>query len=118
MFPDYGRDYPLWENSTPTWDVGYTTTPADYGLSEDLGEELARWQAFWEERVNVSEGNDAGEDVRKWERWGEQLARRLATEVAEFADVKVEFGRPRTLRRTPDRPQRGRSAGDPDDELG
>ena len=24
LFPDYSRDYPLWENSTATWDVGAT----------------------------------------------------------------------------------------------
>ncbi|QIK62795.1 hypothetical protein G7068_05975 [Leucobacter viscericola] len=33
LFPGYGRDWPLWENSTPTWNVGYTTTPETYGLS-------------------------------------------------------------------------------------
>lgn len=37
LFPDYSRDYPLWENSTATWDVGYTTTPETYGLSQELG---------------------------------------------------------------------------------
>lgn len=41
LFPDYGRDWPLWENSTPTWDVGHTTTPETYGLSEALTHDLA-----------------------------------------------------------------------------
>ncbi|MCW3493596.1 hypothetical protein [Microbacterium sp. SSM24] len=98
MFPDYGRDYPLWENSTPTWDVGYTTTPADYGLSEELGAELGAWQAFWEEHANSSEEWDTDDNLRAWLRRGEALARRVQTEVSEFADVQIEFGpRPRRL---------------------
>lgn len=98
MFPDYGRDYPLWETSTPTWDVGYTTTAADYGLSEELGEDLADWQAFWEEHGTGSEGWDTDENRQAWLREGERLARRLNTEVQEFADVQIEFGpRPRRL---------------------
>ena len=56
LFPDYSRDYPLWENSTPTWDVGYTTTPETYGLSAQLREDLAGWQAFWEAHADPFEG--------------------------------------------------------------
>lgn len=35
LCPDHGHRLPLWENSTPTWDVGYTTSPETYGLSAE-----------------------------------------------------------------------------------
>jgi hypothetical protein len=66
LFPDYSRDYPLWENSTPTCDVGYTTTPEAYGLSHELGEDLAAWQAFFEEHANPFDGWDTEENLQKW----------------------------------------------------
>jgi hypothetical protein len=41
MFADYSRDQPLWENPTPTWDVGYTMTSETYGLSPELDARLS-----------------------------------------------------------------------------
>lgn len=92
LFPDYCRDYPLWENSTPTRDVGYATNPATYGLSQELGEDLAGWQAFFEEHANPFKGWDTDANKQKWLRDGEWLARRLQDEVQSFADVQREFG--------------------------
>lgn len=92
LFPDYSRDYPLWENSTPTWDVGYATTPETYGLSHELGQDLAGWQAFFEEHADPFDGWDSDANLQKWLRDGEWLARRLEEEVQDFADVKREFG--------------------------
>lgn len=92
LFPDYSRDFPLWENSTPTWDVGYTTTPETYGLSEKLGAELADWQAFWETHADPFEGWDSDDSREAWLRAGERLAARLQDEVQSFADVQPEFG--------------------------
>jgi hypothetical protein len=92
LFPDYSRDYPLWENSTSTWDVGYTTTPETYGLSEQLGADLADWQAFWEAHADPFDGWDSDENQQTWLRDGEWLARRLQEEVQSFADVQREFG--------------------------
>lgn len=92
LFPDYSRDYPLWENSTPTWDVGYTTTPETYGLSKELGEDLAGWQAFFEEHADPLKGWDTEANLQKWLRDGEWLAHRLQEEVQEFANVQREFG--------------------------
>lgn len=91
LFPDHSRDYPLWETSTPTWDVGYTTTPDEYGLSPELGRDLARWQAFWEEHADPFEGWDAEENRDQWLREGRDLTARLSHEVAAFADVVPEF---------------------------
>lgn len=91
LFPDYSRDYPLWEDSTPTWDVGYTTTPATYGLSPELASDLARWQASFERHADPERGWDSDDDERLWRREGEALARRLQDEVRSFADVSAEF---------------------------
>lgn len=92
MFCDYGRRYPLWESSTPTWDVGYTTTPETYGLSPELAEDLEGWQAFFESHGDPFEGWDSDANLQKWLRDGAWLADRLQAEVQSFADVRREFG--------------------------
>src|SRR5690625_5680696 len=77
LFPDYSRDWPLWENSTPTWDVGYTTTPDIYGLSEDLTRDMAAWNTLWEENF-VAEVGWTSDDARaQWQRDGLAIAERL-----------------------------------------
>ncbi|KHK98023.1 hypothetical protein LK09_09335 [Microbacterium mangrovi] len=91
LFPDHCRDYPLWENSTPTWNVGYATTPEAYGLSTELSEDLAAWQAFWETRHDPFEGWDSQEDHEQWLQDGHHLAARLSCEVSAFADVSAEY---------------------------
>lgn len=47
FFPDYGRDWPLWEKSSPTWDVGYPTTPEMYGFSDELTRDMAEGNSLW-----------------------------------------------------------------------
>lgn len=91
LFPDYGRDYPLWENSTSTWDVGYTTTPEDYGLSPRLAAALADWQAYWETHLDPYTGWDTTDNQEQWKHEGERIARDLQAEVHAFADVQAEF---------------------------
>ena len=111
LFPDPARDYPLWEDSTPSWDVGYTTTPETNGLSDELGDDLAAWQAFFEEHANPFAGWDSDANLQKWLSDGEAIAVRLQDEVQSFADVQREFGPWRTdgdLRNPC--PQAGRSA--------
>lgn len=88
LFPDYSRDWPLWESRTPTWDSGYTTAPTDYGLSEDLTRDMAAWNAFWEEHFDAFDGWDADGSREQWGRDGERVASRLREEVASFADVE------------------------------
>lgn len=90
LFPDYGRDLPLWENSTPTWDVGYTTAPEMYGLSENLTRDLAEWNGFWEANFDPFDGWKTDTAREQWRIAGLDIAARLRTEVADFADVKYE----------------------------
>lgn len=90
LFPDYGRDWPLWENSTPTWDVGYTATPETYGLSTGLTRDIAEWNALWESNFDPFDGWRSDTARAQWEHDGAQIAARLRAEVAEFADVEYE----------------------------
>ena len=90
VFPDYSRDWPLWENSTPDRDVGYTTTPATYGLSEQLTARIAVWNAFWEAHFDDAHGWDSVRARDRWGATGEEIARLLSEEVAAFADVRYE----------------------------
>ncbi|MEV7692722.1 hypothetical protein AB0N73_05270 [Microbacterium sp. NPDC089189] len=90
LFPDYSRDWPLWENSTPTWDVGYTTTPEMYGLSAELTRDMAAWNALWEAHFDPIEGWDNADNADRWRDEGAGIAARLRREVAAFADVVYE----------------------------
>ncbi|WP_242090124.1 hypothetical protein [Microbacterium lacticum] len=90
LFPEYGRNWPLWENSTPAWDVGYTTTPEMYGLSEDLTRDMADWNALWEANFDPFDGWKSDAARERWREEGVRVATRLRAEVADFADVKYE----------------------------
>lgn len=88
MFPDYGRDFPLWENGTGA----YTVTADDLGLSAELGEGLRLWQQRWEEECLDSSAWSSERARLDWLRDGAGLCARLQREVWEFADVLPEFG--------------------------
>ncbi|WDH79722.1 hypothetical protein PTQ19_04570 [Microbacterium esteraromaticum] len=90
LFPDYGRDWPLGENSTPTWDVGYTTTPDMYWLSEDLTRDMAEWNAHWDANFDPFGGWKDDAVRERWRQDGAAIAKRLQAEVADFADVSYE----------------------------
>ncbi|MDF2045123.1 hypothetical protein P2P98_03035 [Microbacterium sp. Kw_RZR3] len=90
LFPGYGRDWPLWENSTPTWDLGYTTTPAEYGLSSALTRDLAEWNTLWEANFDPFEGWKNEPARESWRESGDRIATRLQEEVRDFADVQYE----------------------------
>lgn len=90
LFPDYGRAWPLWENSTPTWDVGYTTGPETYGLSRELTRDMAEWNALWNANFDPFDGWASEESREQWRTGGVDIARRLRAEVSVFADVKYE----------------------------
>lgn len=90
LFPDYGRDWPLWENSMPTWDVGYTTTPEMYGLSDDLTRDMATWNALWEGNFDPFDGWKSDAAREQWREDGVSIVSRLRGEVADFADVTYE----------------------------
>jgi hypothetical protein len=92
LFPDYGHDWPLWEDDHPDH---YNAEPADFGLSTELTRELRAWYDEWEH------GFDPVADPPRWkpgegQGWSERgakLADRLRDEVHDFADVEYD-GRP------------------------
>lgn len=90
LFPEYGRDWPLWEDTTPTWDVGYTTTPELYGLSDQLTADLAAWNRWWELHFDPFAGWDGDAASERWRADGAAIAARLRAEVSAFADVRYE----------------------------
>ena len=90
LFPDYARDWPLWENSTPTWDVGYTTNPEMYGLPDELARDMASWNALWESRFDPFDGWDTERNRETRRLQGRDIAARLEREVSSFADVEYE----------------------------
>lgn len=90
LFPDYGRDWPLWEDSTATWDVGYTTEPQMYGLSERLTQAIWEWNRFWEGHFHHEDGWETASHREQWRIQGERIAKWLRSEVREFADVAYE----------------------------
>lgn len=90
LFPEYGRDWPLWENSTPTWDVGYATTPEMYGLSETLQRDLLVWNELWAANFDPFDGWASDTAREKWREDGTRIAARLRAEVVDFADVNYE----------------------------
>lgn len=90
LFPDYARDWPLWENSTPTWDVGYTTNPEMYGLPDELARDMASWNALWESRFDPFDGWDTERNRETRRLQGPDIAARLEREVSSFADVEYE----------------------------
>lgn len=90
LFPEYGLEWPLWENSTPTWDVGYATTPDLYGLSEGLTRAMADWNLLWSSNFDHEDGWKNESAREQWREEGLIILERLRAEVADFADVKYE----------------------------
>lgn len=90
VFPEYSRDWPLWESSTPTWDVGYTTTPETYCLSPELTQAIKVWNSYWETHFDPFEQWDAPESQEWWRTEGERVVALLRIEVVAFADVEYE----------------------------
>ncbi|GAB3560696.1 hypothetical protein GCM10027344_13780 [Spelaeicoccus albus] len=86
IFPDWGHDWPLWENFTDK----YAMEPTDYGLSDDLTELMARWYAFWENHCDPHDGWDSRESRTLSRIEGDRMVRMLIAEVNSFADVRDE----------------------------
>jgi hypothetical protein len=89
LFPDYGHEWPLWDNSTPERPSNYTMKPEDYGLSDALTAQLAAWYELWEAHCSENGWDDPAHEAQ-WRRDGRAIAAQLQREVADFADVSYE----------------------------
>jgi hypothetical protein len=87
LFPEYAAEWPLWESGGDK----YLLEPADLGLSDALTGELRRWTDFWSEHLHFDELWDSAENRDEWARWGDRIAEDLRFQIAEFADLNVEF---------------------------
>jgi hypothetical protein len=92
VFPDWGHEWPLWEDSSPTRESTYTMEPSDYGLSEVLTAELRRWYYDWERCVRPFDRPSwiGPPTAEGWEATGRLIADKLQAEVASFARVHYE----------------------------
>jgi hypothetical protein len=91
MFPDYGHEWPLWEDDHDE----YTMVPSDYGLSADLTRRLRLWYDEWERGFDPSSLPPRWKpgQGRRWSERGLELANALREEVKDFADVEY-YGKP------------------------
>lgn len=92
VFPDYGHEWPLWENTTATHDYGYTMSPSDYGLSSELTDRIRAWYDFWDEHQDFDRDWDSPEDKVYWIAEGKDIAASIRAQVKDFADVRLEVG--------------------------
>ncbi|MEO6530729.1 MAG: hypothetical protein ABI563_11615 [Specibacter sp.] len=90
VFPDYGRRWPLWEDSTAERPSKYAMEPEDFGLSQNLTERLRRWQDTWD--AENLDGNEWSSPVNEtaWRAEGAAIAQQLREEVESIADVDYE----------------------------
>lgn len=90
LFPDYGRRWPLWEDSTAERPSKYAMEPDDFGLSQNLAERLRSWQDVWDaENLDCNEWSSPANEMA-WRAEGAAIAQQLREEVASFADVDYE----------------------------
>jgi hypothetical protein len=87
FFPEWGCDYPLWEDFTDK----YTMEPGDYGISPELGRRLRDWARFWQRHLDPFDGWDDPGNEREWLATGDELVRALELEVYDIAVVVPEF---------------------------
>lgn len=84
VFPDYDAGWPVW-----AWDG--LTSPADFpDLSPRLVAELTAWQERWNSNNNRPERYRNGYGPRGSQAELDRLARHLAAELRDVADVETD----------------------------
>jgi hypothetical protein len=88
MFPDFGHEWPLWENDHDN----YTMEPSDYGRSDDLSRKLRIWYDEWDAGFAPSADPPQWKPGRgrSWADRGRHIANLLRDEVRAFADVEYD----------------------------
>ncbi|MFE5409333.1 hypothetical protein [Microbacterium sp. NPDC056569] len=81
LFPDWGREWPLWESFSEQ----YTLDAEDLPLSRELAADLHEWNAVWQARDETEPVPDA------WIEHGRQLHARMQTELDAVAEVRPDF---------------------------
>lgn len=83
LFPDWGREWPLWESFSES----YTLSAEDLGLSPGLASDLRSWNAEWQDRSETDPLPPG------WKTLGRDLHMRLQSELGSTAEVRPDFDR-------------------------
>lgn len=83
LFPEWGREWPLWESFSDQ----YTVNAADLSLSDEVAAELDEWNAAWQARGESEPVPDG------WIEQGWRLHARMQAELRAFAEVRPDFDR-------------------------
>lgn len=84
LFPDWGREWPLWESFSEQ----YTLDAEDLPLSNELTADLHKWNAVWQARDETAPVPDG------WIEHGRQLHARMQAELDAVAEVRPDFELP------------------------
>lgn len=90
FFPDWGHEWPLWENGTEK----YSMEPRDFGLSEGITARLRCWYDTWVEHFDIeySDGTWTSDAVRlSWRDEGQRLVIDMQRELGGAIEVAPEF---------------------------
>lgn len=85
IFPDWGHDYSLWTD-------GGAVNPEHLGISDEMGDRLREWTAFWAARADPFEEWTDLETLHAWRQQGLTIATDLQRELYRKAVVIPEFG--------------------------
>lgn len=88
LSPDFGRDWPLWEDDIEGDILSIFSSPDDYGLSTDLTAQLRAWFDFWLSHYDPNTLWDSSSNHSAWHQDGRRIAAAMRREVQGFADVE------------------------------
>jgi hypothetical protein len=83
LFPDWGREWPLWESFSDD----YTLSADDLTLSPGLANELYQWNQTWQRRSETDPIPDG------WMERGRELHADMQEELKDLAEVRADFDR-------------------------
>jgi hypothetical protein len=83
LSPDYGVEYPLWLDGN--------RQPNEIGLTQELGERLAAWQSFFDEKYHHERGWRTRDDRAAFEAEGKRLREALQSEVGDRLAVVLNL---------------------------
>jgi hypothetical protein len=84
LFPDWGREWPIWESFSDE----YTLDAEDLPLSSELSADIYAWNAAWQARAETDPVPDG------WAEHGRYLHARMQAELHAVAEVRPDFESP------------------------
>lgn len=84
LFPDWGREWPIWESFSDE----YTLDAEGLPLSSELSADIYAWNAAWQARAETDPVPDG------WAEHGRYLHARMQAELHAVAEVRPDFESP------------------------